>query len=138
LKQELAPFKFDYDLDNLKWSGKAIMNSVALDIWESIEKDVRIGANGPRTFAAVIAKIQQASSSSVRTMVNILKKPSLIKEPGQDVEAFGSKVIELARRIDGSGLAPLDLSSIVAGCFLEYDVMLFKLTVLTLHNQVDD
>ena len=128
----------DYDFDNLKWSGKAIMNSIALDLWETIEKDVGTGANGPRTFAAIIAKIQQVSSSSVRTMVDNLKKLRSINEPGQDVDSFGSKVIELARRIDGSGLPPLDLSSIVAGCFLECDVKLFQLTALTLHNQVDD
>ena len=74
----------DYDFDNLKWSGKAIMNSIALDLWETIEKDVGTGANGPRTFAAIIAKIQQVSSSSVRTMVDNLKKLRSINEPGQD------------------------------------------------------
>ena len=39
----------DYDVDNLKWSGKDIMNSISLDIWDSIEKYLGIRANGPAT-----------------------------------------------------------------------------------------
>ena len=38
-----------YHVNNLKWSSKAIMNSIYLDIWESIEKYLGIGANGPAT-----------------------------------------------------------------------------------------
>jgi hypothetical protein len=128
----------DYDINNLKWSGKAIMNSIALDLWETIEKeDVGIGANGPATYTAVIAKIQQVSASAVRTMVNTLKQMSLIKEPGQDVETFGSKIVEMARRITGSGSAPSDLTSIVAGCFVECDVLAFKLKALQFADLVD-
>jgi hypothetical protein len=41
------------------------MNSIGLDLWETIKKDVGIGANGPLTYAAVIAKIQQVSASTV-------------------------------------------------------------------------
>jgi hypothetical protein len=52
----------DYDIDNLKWSGKAIMISSTLDLWETSEKDIGIGANGPATYAAVIA---HPSSKSV-------------------------------------------------------------------------
>ena len=86
----------DYDGDNLKWSGKAVMNSIALDLWESIEKDVGGSANGPVTYAAVITKIQQVSASAIRSLVKELKEMSLLNEPGQDVEVFGSKVIEKA------------------------------------------
>jgi hypothetical protein len=128
----------DFDLDNLKWSGKALMRSIALDLWETVEKDIGIGANGPRTFTAVISKIQQVSASSTRTMVDKLRKMNLKDEPGQHVDNFGSKVIELCKRIAGTGFGPKDLNSIVAGCFLDCDVQLFQLTALNLHNQVDD
>jgi hypothetical protein len=139
--------------DNLKWSGKAIMNTsitldlwetiekdvgITLDLWKTIEKDVGIGPNGPATYAAVIAKVQQVSASAIRTMVNWLKDMSLIKEPGQDVETFGSKIVEMARRITGSGAAPSDLTSIVAGCFVDCDMLAFKLKVLSSFNLVDD
>ena len=128
----------EYDIDNLKWSGKAIMNSISLDLWETIEKDVGVGSNGPVTYAAVISKIQQVSASSVRALVDNLKKMHLLQEPGQDVEAFGSKIIEMTRRITGSGLAPTDLTSIVAGCFIDCDVLAFKLKALSFFDAVDD
>ncbi len=127
----------DYDIDNLKWSGKAVMNSITLDLWETIEKDVGIGANGPLTYAAVIAKIQQVSSSAVRLLVDKLKGMHLLQEPGQDVEIFGSKIIEMTRRIQGSGSAPRDLTTIVAATFIDCDVLAFKLRALTLFDIVN-
>ncbi len=127
----------DYDVDNLKWSGKAIMNSISLDLWETIEKDVGVGSNGPLTYAAVISKIQQVSASAVRSLVTQLKTMHLLAEPGQDVELFGSKIIDLTRRIEGSGRAPSDLTSIVAACFIDGDVLPFKIKALGLHDQVD-
>jgi hypothetical protein len=127
-----------HDIDNLKWSGKAIMNSISLDLWETVEKDVGVGSNGPVTCAAVISKIQQVSASSVRALVDNLKKMHLLQEPGQDIEAFGSKVIERTRRITGSGLAPTDLTSIVAGCFIDCDVLAFKIEALSFFDAVDN
>jgi hypothetical protein len=52
----------DYNLDNLKWSGKAILNSVSLPLWETVEKDLGVDATGPEAFAAVVYKLQQVSS----------------------------------------------------------------------------
>ena len=109
----------DYDVDNLKWSGKAVMNSILLDLWETIEKDVGVGSKGPFTYASVISKIQQVSASAVRSLVTQLKTMHLLAEPGQDVELFGSKIIDLTRRIEGSGRAPSDLTYIVAACFID-------------------
>jgi hypothetical protein len=79
----------NYDLDNLKWSGNAILNSVSLPLWETVEKDLGVDASGPEAFAAVVYKLQQVSSAAVRTLVDELKGLSLLKEPGQDVEIFG-------------------------------------------------
>ena len=39
----------DYDVDSLKWIIKAIMNSISLDIWDSIDKYLGIYSNGPAT-----------------------------------------------------------------------------------------
>ena len=74
----------DYGLDNLMWSGTAILNSVSLPLWETVEKDLGIDASDPETFAAVVYKLQQVSSTAVRALVDKLKSLSLIKEPGQD------------------------------------------------------
>ena len=128
----------DYDLDNLKWSGKAILNSVSLPLWETVEKDLGVDASGPEAFAAVVYKLQQVSSAAVRTLVDELKALSLLREPGQDVEIFGGRVVELCRRISGTGSAPSDLVVLAAGTFLECDVLPFKLKAIQVHDTVDD
>jgi hypothetical protein len=82
---------YNYDLDNLKWSGKAILNSVTLPLWETVKKDLNVDASGPKAFAAVVYKLQQVSSPAVCTLVDELKNLSLLKERRQDVEIFGGK-----------------------------------------------
>ena len=42
---------------------------------------------------------------------------SLIKKPGQDVDKLGNKISELARKIEGSGSSPPDLTVLVAKSF---------------------
>ena len=63
---------------------------------------------------------------------------SLIKEPGQDVDAFGDRVVEFCRWISGVGAEPENLSVIAAATFLEFDVLALKLKALDLHGRVDD
>ena len=36
----------NYDLSNLKWSGKAILNSVTLPLWETVKKDLGVDTSG--------------------------------------------------------------------------------------------
>jgi hypothetical protein len=128
----------NYDLDNLKWSGKAILNSITLPLWETVEKDLGVDGSGPEAFAAVVYKLQQVSSAAVRTLVDELKSLSLLKEPGQDAEIFGGRVVELCRRISGTGSAPTDLVVLAAATFLECDVLAFKLKAIKVHDEVDD
>jgi hypothetical protein len=128
----------DYDGDNLKWSGKAILSSITLALWETVEKDLGVDASGPEAFASVISKLQQVNSAAIRSLVDELKGLSLIKEPGQDVEIFGGRVIELCRRITGTGLAPTDLGVLAAATFLNCDVLSFKLKAIAIHDMVDD
>lgn len=71
-------------------------------------------------------------------MVDNLKKLNLIKEPGQVIKVFGSRVIEMARRISSSRSAPPNLTAIAAGCFIECDVLPFKLKALGFFDKVDD
>ena len=90
------------------------MNSISLDVWESIEKDVGVGANGSATHAAVILKIQQLRSSVIHNLFYEIGKMSLIKELGQEAETFGYQLIEKNHCIFGSGSDPNDITSIVA------------------------
>ncbi len=127
-----------YDHDNLSWSEKAVRDSISMALWSTIEKDLTFGASGPEVFAAIIDKVQQVSASAVRSLTNDLEELTITKVPRQDVDVFSSTVSELARRIEGSGAAPADLSVLVAKCFLNSDVKAFDLEALRLYNEVDD
>jgi hypothetical protein len=73
----------------------------------------------------------------MRSLVDDLKKLSPIKEPGQDVDIFGAKVIEQCRCISGTGSAPTDFIMLAAATFLECDMLPFKLKAMAIHDQVD-
>ena len=127
-----------FDLENLEWSGKAILKSITLPLWESIERDQGVETTGPEAFTAIINKQQQVNASSVRSLIDKLGKLKLIEEPGQDVNAFGDKVTDLCRRIVGTGSPPADLTSIVAARFLGADVLSFNMKAITMHDLADE
>jgi hypothetical protein len=128
----------DYDLDNVKWSRKVILNSITLALWETVEKDLGMDTSGPEAFTSVVSKLQHTSLDAVRSLIDELKGLSLIREPGQNVEIFGGRVVELCRRITGTGLAPTNLVVLAAATFLECDVLSFKLKVIAVHDKLDD
>jgi hypothetical protein len=127
----------DYDLNNLQWSSQAILSSLDLQLWSEIEKEVSFDATGPEVLIAVIERKQQVNSSSIRHLVDKLKGLHIAKEPGQDVETFADKVVELARRIEGTGGAPSDLATLVAGTFLGSDSRQFDLEAIIQHKAAD-
>ena len=79
-----------------------------------IEKDLVIGANGPTTYASVISKIRQFRSFAIRNLVDELRKMYFIKEPVQDVNIFGSRLIKKTPSIVGYGSATSNNTSIAA------------------------
>ena len=92
----------DYDADKLKWGRKSIINSISLDLCESIDKYLGIMDNRPATYASVISNIQEVILCAIRNLFDNLSKMSCIKEPGKDVEVFRSQVIDKTQRIIGS------------------------------------
>ena len=62
---------------------------------------------------------------------------SLKKEPGQNVINFSNKVIEMARKIEGSILDVPNLNSLVLAPFLHCDVEAFRLCVMEKHMRAD-
>ena len=128
-----------YDLDNLRWSGKALLASIDLELWSRIEKDLPLGGDvtGPEVLSVIVLHLQQINSASVRQLVRELEKLKLKNEPGQNVLSFGDKVLEIARRIDGTGMAPKDLTLVVASRFLECDSFPFKIEASRTHREVD-
>ena len=126
-----------YDQDNLKWSGKALVNSISLELWNSIEKEVGYGATGPEVFIAILDKMQQVTDAAVRKMVDKLKGMTLKDEPAQNCDTFCNKVYDLAQRIEGSGNPPNDLVSLIAGLFLECEVLAFNIQASNVYTKAN-
>lgn len=61
-----------------------ILNSDSLALWETIEKDLKIDASGPKAITGAVYKLQQVNTIAVHSLVKHLKELSLLKEPGQD------------------------------------------------------
>jgi hypothetical protein len=59
-------------------------------------------------------------------------------EPAQDVETFGNKVIEMAKIIEGTRSAPMDLLVLVATTCLNSEVLIFQLKASALYDKVDN
>ena len=103
--------------------------SITIDLWRIISKDLPIqyAPSGPEVFAAIIDHMQQVNAASVRSLEQKLLHMDLLQEEGEDVASFGDKVLEVARRLDGTGMKPRDLNALVAGRFLSATVSHLKL-----------
>ena len=53
----------------LKWSSKDILNSITLDLWEAIEKEISSESTGPEIFGVIIRKNQILNASNVIHLV---------------------------------------------------------------------
>ena len=95
-------------------------------------------SSGTEAFIAVVYKIQHVSSAAVQTLVEELKNVSLLKDPRQDVEIFGWRVVKLCCHIYGTRSVPANLVVCAAATFLECYVLAFKLKDIKVHDEVDD
>jgi hypothetical protein len=127
----------NYNLDNLKWSGKAILNNITLALWETVEKDLGANNSNPEAFASVVLKLQQVSLAAVCTLVDELKGLYLLKEPGQDIKIFDGRVVKLCHGITGTRMAPTGLVVLASSTFLDCNVLSFKLKAIAVHDAVD-
>jgi hypothetical protein len=95
-------------------------------------------ATGPEVFNVVVQKQQEVNASSVCAFVVSLSKMRLSIKPAQDVEAFSNWITEITRWIEGTGLAPHDLSELVVTAILDSNILTFQLRALVLFHKVDD
>jgi hypothetical protein len=93
---------------------------------------------GPEVFNAVVQKQQEVNASSVCALVVSLSKMRLSIKPAQDVEAFSNWITEITRWIEGTGLAPHDLSELVVTAIFDSDILTFQLRASVLFHKVDD
>ena len=129
----------EYDKLNLKMSARMIRESLDTDMLKKLESDTSASASGPEVFAAVVNIHQQLSSSAVRVLVTTLQSMKLTKEPAENVETFGDKIQDLAKRIEGTGpdTCPKDLPVLVYEAFLGSSTMIFQSDVVHVYNQAD-
>ena len=122
---------------NLWWSGKMIIDSIKLDLWDEIGTDVSYDTTGPELFMEIILHQQQLEDLAICNLVDQLKRLKLSKEPTQKVETHIKKVTELAQQIEGSRAAPRDLTSLVEQTFLGAEVVRFNMGANRLHMLAD-
>ena len=81
-------------------------------------------------------KQQFLNSSTARKIVKDLSEISLVKESGKNVDNFGNKISELARKTEGSGSYPPELYVLVAKAFFNCTVEEFKIQALSVFNDI--
>ena len=101
------------------------------------QKDLIYNISGPRVFVAIINHQQQLNDSVVRVLIDKLKSMKVKRELVQNVETFAHKILELAKRIEGSRGAPNNLTSLVAKTFVNSKVMSFNMEAICLHTLVN-
>ena len=69
----------NFYFDNITWRRKALLESITLEIWDTIKKDLGYNATGPKVFCAIIQKQQLVNSSDVCTLVQASQKRILRK-----------------------------------------------------------
>ena len=122
-----------YDQDNLDMSGTMILDSLTTDMVLKIQNNGgEPGAPRPMIFAAAVQCHMSLSDGAVRAMINTLQTMSLKKEPKEDVEVFADKVIEIGKRIVGTGKAPNDLHTMIYDTFENCSHAAFALAVSNL------
>ena len=94
-------------------------------------------ASGNEVFCSITQNQQQVKYSAICALVQALQKMRLTDEPGQDVEDFGNKMSEMAGRINVTGSATIELSTLVSTAFMDWKVLDFHLKDTWLHNLVD-
>ena len=63
-----------FDEQNLNWSAEAIMDSISPSLWTSVEKATGTETTGPEVFITIVEKLQQTNASSIRALVEKLKR----------------------------------------------------------------
>ena len=84
-----------FDLDNLRWSGRAISSSLKTEFWNRLRSVWPMDTPGPLLFVAAVSHLQQTSAAAVRILERELMTLRLTQEPGQHVVNFVQKVSEL-------------------------------------------
>ena len=91
--------------------------------------------DGPLVFSRIVNKIQQMSANAMRNLEAQLKKLKLSSEPGENIETFSIKVMDIADRLnEGVTYKPPDLAILVAEKFIQSSVEAFRIPALNIYD----
>jgi hypothetical protein len=127
-----------YDRANLTNSGEMIKNSISIDMWSQIEREIPHDATGPEVLMAIIMAHQITSASIIQAMLEEIKGMKLNQQPAEDVVEFSKTLSELAERIEGSGPAPKNLAQVIAATYLSCEVLDFRIKASQLHDEANN
>ena len=126
-----------FDIENLELTGKYIMNSLTVDLWNIIEKEVGANVDEPTALHAIVQQAQVSTASMVQKLTGQLKEMSLKHEPGQNVVNFSAKITTIAWKIGGSIISVPNLNCLVIAPYLNCGVEQFCLFAIQLHAEAD-
>jgi hypothetical protein len=124
--EDLETVNDPYDAQNLRMSSTFLLNSLDVEMLAKVEQQLMSGgrgggvtSTGPEVFAAVVGIYHTINESTVRHLTARLQALKLVEQDGENVDEFGDKVLEYARKIQGAGTdnVPSDLPHIVYTCF---------------------
>jgi hypothetical protein len=138
--KELMTKGDEYDRINLVSSGLLMLKTIGPTLRGEIQKSIICGTasnTGPVIFMLIIERIVTSSSQTWRNMTNELQKLRLSQEPGENVEAFASKVNYLCRTLEGANQLPPDAAVLVSQCFMTSAVEVFKIKFMGIYGELD-
>jgi len=86
-----------YDLQNLKWSSKFLMNSISPSFVNMIEPEIDASPTGPMVFYKIMNKVQMMSAEAMRKLEKELQRLVLKQEPGRMLKPSEVKYKELQK-----------------------------------------
>ena len=126
-----------YGEQNLKWSFKAIHNSLGLTLATSLEKYADIISTGPALYFQMMQTIQSTTMSDLRTVEDELTAMRLRKEPGENVNTFTTTMEAKIRRLEGAGRLPDDIGQIMATGLMNCTVETFRVKFTQVFNDLE-
>jgi hypothetical protein len=109
----IAGLHCPYNRANLMNSSEMTKNSMSIEMWSQIEREIPPDASGPEVMMAIIMAHQITSASITQAILEEIKGMKLNEQAVDDVVKFSKKVSELAERIEGSGPAPNNLAQVI-------------------------
>ena len=111
-----------FDITNLNWSGKAILNSCSAQLRSTIERELEpTQRNGPMVLWKALQCVNQPSNARIRTLTEKLGTFRLKDFPGENCEAYSKAVLHVVDEIRMNQLSSNQVADVPALCLRGLD-----------------